>query len=226
MTQCIIIQYFNGDETEDRPEEPIFTADSINQEPFLGPFTHSLALLSVLWWGPEKDILAGQNEWLLVSSSSNSRRTSPTKHSIYHLVISFCRAQWGSRPEPEPPWSWQWWCSTMIPRSCILFWEEPNRDCDQVQAHQDHSGFWTTWINLSASFWLWTAITPATLFIQAVLVACHCCPTDNTIITSPVQRLWGCHQRAEAFKNNNICVLYSIKHECLSLSVSWSWTTN
>lgn len=81
----------------------------------------------------------------------------------------------------------------MIPRSCILFWEEPNRDCDQVQAHQDHSGLWTTGINLSASFW-WTAITPATLFIQAVLVACHCCPTDNTIITSPVQRLWGCHQ--------------------------------
>lgn len=130
--------------------------------------THSHCCPSSGWWGQDKDILAGQNEWLLVSSSSsNSRRTSPTKHSIYHLVISFCRAQWGSRPEPEPPWSWQWWCSTMIPRSCILFWEEPNRDCDQVQAHQDHSGLWTTWINLSASFWWMDGDNPCDTFYSS-----------------------------------------------------------
>lgn len=66
-----------------RPEEPIFTADSINQEPFLGPFTHSLALLSVLWMVGTRQRYLGWTKRMVIGQQQQQQSKNKSNKALY-----------------------------------------------------------------------------------------------------------------------------------------------
>lgn len=86
-----------------RPEEPIFTADSINQEPFLGPFTHSLTRIVVRPLVGTRQRYLDRTKRMVIGQQQQQQQQSKNKsNKALYLPSSYLFL---SRPVGQSPWA-------------------------------------------------------------------------------------------------------------------------